>query len=91
MTTALTDLEIQLTAPGGAALRDTLASRAVALEHQLRARIASGLPREDFPVWQAAAEAAAAAREVLAAWPVADASSSTAAAPAAALPPSSSR
>jgi hypothetical protein len=92
MSAALTDLEDRLAAPGGAALRDELAGRVVALEARLRARIAAGLPREDFPAWQAAAEAAAAAREVLAGWPAnADpdpdsAVSSNAPPPAAALP-----
>lgn len=90
MTIALTDLEARLAAPGGAALRDALADRAAALEQALRTRIAAGLPRLDFPAWQAAAEAACAAREVLAAWPATDTTSSPAA-PAAALPSTSPR
>lgn len=67
---ALTDLETRLAAPGGAALRGELAARLQALEQRLRERVAAGLPREDFPLWQSTAEAAAAARETLAAWPV---------------------
>jgi hypothetical protein len=73
MNPALTDLETRLSAPGGAGLRDALAARAAGLEHTLRARMAGGLPRADFPHWQAVADAAGAAREVLAAWPANDA------------------
>lgn len=69
MTISLTDLENRLAAPGGMVLRDQLMARVQTLETKLRARIAAGLPREDFPSWQAAAEAAAAARETLARWP----------------------
>lgn len=65
-TPALTDLKARLAQPQGAALRDELAMRVGALELRLRARIAAGLPREDFPDWHMAAEAAAAAREILA-------------------------
>ena len=67
---AMTDLEAQLAAPGGAALRDELVARLQALEQRLRARVATGLPRGSFPGWQVAAEAAAAARETLARWRV---------------------
>jgi hypothetical protein len=73
MTTALTDLETRLAAPGGAALRDALAARAARLEASLRARMANGLPRPDFPAWRDVAEAAVAAQAVLAAWPANDA------------------
>ncbi|KAB0593777.1 hypothetical protein F7Q88_18630, partial [Castellaniella defragrans] len=58
--TALTDLETRLAAPGGGALRDALAERAARMEATLRARMADGLPRQDFPAWRDAAEAAAA-------------------------------
>ena len=71
-TPTLTDLEAQLAAPGGSALRDTLAARAARLEATWRAQLAHGLPREDFPTWQAVADAANAAQAVLAAWPVND-------------------
>ncbi|SAI70011.1 Uncharacterised protein [Bordetella ansorpii] len=77
MPTALTDLEAQLAAPDGATLRDALASRAAALEARLRAAIAAGLPRDQFPAWQAAAEAAAAAQAVLASHPLQTATAST--------------
>jgi len=73
MTTALTDLEARLAAPGGAALRDALAARAARMEASLRARMADGLPRQDFPAWRDVAEAAAAARAILASWPANDA------------------
>ncbi|MGX5658539.1 hypothetical protein ACWKWV_02310 [Castellaniella ginsengisoli] len=69
MTTALTDLETRLAAPGGAALRDALAARAARMEATLRTRMAEGLPRQNFPVWRDIAEAAAAASAVLASWP----------------------
>ncbi|MFC4297767.1 hypothetical protein ACFO0J_06905 [Castellaniella hirudinis] len=72
MTTALTDLETRLAAPGGSALRDALVARAARLETSLRARMADGLPRQDFPAWHSVAEAAAAAQTVLASWPVND-------------------
>jgi|GEM_PF-811982 hypothetical protein len=91
MTTALTELEAKLAASGGAALRDELAARAQALENRLRARLAQGLARDDFPAWQAAADAAAAARQVLAGWPVGDAHPSSAAIPAGAALPSTHR
>ncbi|WP_276807894.1 hypothetical protein [Castellaniella defragrans] len=82
MTTALTDLETRLAAPGGGALRDALAARAARLEAALRARMAGGLPRQDFPAWRDVAEAAAAARAVLAAWPANDAAAADAPDPA---------
>ncbi|MHA3904763.1 hypothetical protein ACTPOE_14690 [Castellaniella sp. WN] len=72
MSLSLTNLETRLAAPGGAALRNALAERAARLEQSLRARMAGGLPRQDFSAWQAAAEAAAAAREILASWPAND-------------------
>lgn len=75
MTTALTDLEARLSAPGGAALRDALSARAAHMEAALRARMAAGLPRENFPVWRDIADAAAAASAILAAWPANEASS----------------
>lgn len=76
MSTALTDLEALLAAPDGAALRDALASRAATLESRLRAAIAAGLPRDQFAAWQAAAEAATAARAVLASHPLQTAAAS---------------
>ncbi|CDM23283.1 hypothetical protein BN940_04046 [Castellaniella defragrans 65Phen] len=81
MTTALTDLEARLAAPGGAALRDALVARAAGMEAALRARMAAGLPRRDFPAWHDIAEAAAAAQAILAAWPANDAPSADPAGP----------
>lgn len=72
METTLTDLETRLACPGGDSLRDSLLARARGLERSARASMVSGLPRQDFPLWQAAADAAAAAQETLAAWPVND-------------------
>ena len=66
----LTDLETRLAAPDGSALRDALLARAARLDTTLRTRLADGLPRADFPDWQAAADAVAAAQAVLSAWPV---------------------
>ena len=68
--TALTDLEARLQSPEGAALRDALAARAAGIERRLRERIAQGLPRDAFPAWQAAAEAARAAGDILAGLPM---------------------
>lgn len=65
-TPALTDLKARLAQPQGAALRDELLERVNALELRLRTRIAAGLSREEFPDWFMTAEAAAAAREILA-------------------------
>lgn len=64
---SFTDLSARLAQPQGAALRDELAARVQALELRLRTHIAAGLPRDEFQAWQAAVEAAVAAREVLAA------------------------
>lgn len=89
MSTALTDLEVRLAAPGGAAARDELLTRTSALEQRYRTRIALGLPRDEFPLWQAAAQAAAAAHEVLATWPAVNESTlATSAAPSFIFPPS---
>lgn len=69
MTTNLTDLETRLAGPGGAALKDTLLEHATRLEQSWRARMKTGLPRDAFTQWQAAADAVAAAREILQDWP----------------------
>ena len=66
-TTALTELEQRLAAPGGAALRAALAQRLAELEQSANQRLASGLVPVAFQQYQAVAQAAAAAREVLAA------------------------
>jgi hypothetical protein len=90
MSLVLTHLEARLAAPDGVLLRDELVRHAMVLEQNARARMSSGLPRQDFPTWQSVAEAATAAREVLAAWPVAD-TTSPAGASASALTPFPSR
>lgn len=69
-TTALTELEQRLAAPGGAALRDALAQRLAKLEQNAHQRLDSGLVPVAFQQYQAVAQAAAAAREVLAALPL---------------------
>lgn len=69
MTTSLTELETRLASPGGATAKNTLLENARRLEQSWRARMAAGLPREAFAQWQAAADAAAAAGEILQDWP----------------------
>lgn len=64
--TALTELEQRLAAPGGAELHATLSQRLATLEHAARERLDSGLVPVAFQQCQAVAQAAAAAREVLA-------------------------
>lgn len=68
--TALTELEQRLAAPGGAALRAELARRLAELEQSANQRLDSGLVPVAFQQYQAVAQAAAAAREVLAALPL---------------------
>ena len=60
-TTALTELEQRLAAPGGAALRAALAQRLAELEQSANQRLASGLVPVAFQQYQAVAQAAAAA------------------------------
>lgn len=64
--TALTELEQRLAGPDGAALCATLAQRLIALEHHACRQLDSGLVPVAFQQCQAVAQAAAAAREVLA-------------------------
>lgn len=68
--TALTELEQRLAAPGGAALRAELAQRLAELEQGANQRLDSGPVPVAFQQYQAVAQAAAAAREVLAALPL---------------------
>lgn len=68
--TALTELEQRLAASGGAALRAELAQRLAELEQGANQRLDSGLVPVAFQQYQAVAQAAAAAREVLAALPL---------------------
>lgn len=65
--TALTELEQRLAGPDGTALRASLMQRLAALEHRTRQRLNCGLVPVAFQQCQAVAQAAAAAREVLAA------------------------
>ncbi|MFJ3463713.1 hypothetical protein [Achromobacter spanius] len=64
--TALTELEQHLAAPGGAALGATLTARLARLEHEVRTRMEAGLPPAAFLDCLGVADAARAAREVLA-------------------------
>lgn len=64
--TALTELEQRLAAPGGADLRAALTQQLATLEQSARARLDSGLVPVAFQQCQAVAQAAAAARNVLA-------------------------
>lgn len=68
--TALTELEQRLAAPGGADLRVALTQQLTALEQSARTRLNSGLVPVAFQQCQAVAQAAAAAREVLADLPL---------------------
>lgn len=63
--TALTELEQRLAAPGGGDLRAALMQRLAALEQSARARLDTGLVPVAFQQCQAVAQAAAAARDVL--------------------------
>lgn len=65
----ITELEARLAQPGGASLRDSLAARLRDLETRLRAGATAGLPRNQFPVWQAAINATQAAQETIAQYP----------------------
>ena len=65
----LTELEQRLAAPGGADLRDLLAMRLAALEDDARTRLSRGLPPATFQNCQVIADAAQAARAVLAELP----------------------
>lgn len=69
MKSNVTELETRLAEPGGAILKDTLLEHASRLEQSWRARMAAGLPRDEFSQWQSAADAAAAACEILQDWP----------------------
>lgn len=65
----MTELEERLAHPSGAPLRTELLTRLGALEHRLRQRISEGLSRKDYDSCQACAEAAVAARQIVAHWP----------------------
>lgn len=67
---AMTELEQRLASPDGVAVRDDLARQLAALEERLRARLAASLPPAQYADAAALAEAARAAQEVLARWPV---------------------
>lgn len=67
----LTELEERLARPGGAALRAELLAQLEALESRLRRQLQASVPRSDFANYEAAAQAAHAAIEVLREWPVA--------------------
>lgn len=66
---ALTELEHRLAAPGGAELGASLAARLARLEHAARTRMDAGLPPAAFQDCLAVADAAQAAREILAQHP----------------------
>ena len=62
---AMTNLEARLSGPEGAALRESLIQRCLALETRLREKMNAGLARPEFMATQSAAEAACAAMAVL--------------------------
>lgn len=66
----MTALEARLAQPDGVAVLTEMSSRVDALAHRLRGQMLEGVPRAEFADWQAAADAVAAAGEVLRNWPV---------------------
>lgn len=77
----VTELENRLASPEGADLKAFLLKHSRLLEHEWRSRLTAGLPKNIYVQWQEAADAAAAATQILEAWP--DAAGSA--------PPSSNR
>ena len=67
--THLTELEERLAAPDGSVLRDQLVQQLAGTELRLRRQMAASLPRAEFAVASALADAALAAQEVLEQWP----------------------
>ncbi len=65
----MTELEDRLAEDSSGALRAELLERLEALEHRMRVRIGEGMLRNEYETTQKAAEAAAAARAVIASWP----------------------
>jgi hypothetical protein len=61
----MTTLEEQLLADDGQAQRDRLGRQLLDIEFRLRRDMAAGMPRPDFPAWQSALGAVAAARAVI--------------------------
>jgi len=66
----LTDLEEQLAQADGAAVRDRLLLQAAGLETRLLERLDAGLPRDEYSLYRAAADAAHAAQEILRDYPL---------------------
>ena len=71
-TPALTELEQRLAAPGGEDLRDELQARLAGLEERLRSQLAASVPRADYALTAACADAARAAYETVRNWPAQD-------------------
>jgi hypothetical protein len=65
----LTELEERLAAASGSALRDEMVQQLAGTELRLRRQMAASLPRAEFAVASALADAALAAQEILEQWP----------------------
>jgi hypothetical protein len=61
----VTDLEVRLSEPGGAALRQRLIARMDALADALARSLRAGVPRDTYAVQDAALQAVQAASKVL--------------------------
>lgn len=66
----MTELEEQLARPGAESLRLDLSRRLDALAEHTRLRLAEGVPKKDYALWQKAGEAIQAASDVVACWPI---------------------
>lgn len=64
----MTELEERLAQPDGNTLREALEHQLADIAQRLHAQISSSVPRGEFADWESAADAVAAAREVLQAW-----------------------
>lgn len=64
----LTELEERLATPGGEALRTQLLAQLAATHARLAQRLTGMVPRAEFPVLRASAEALHAAQHVLKQW-----------------------
>lgn len=67
---AFTALQGALAAADGETVRQAWLARIAALQSRLQSELSRGLPRDSYPDWQAAAEAAQAACEILSHYPV---------------------
>ncbi len=64
----MTELEERLAQPEGEALREDLHQQLADIAQRLHTQISNSVPRSEFADWEAAADAVAAAQEVLQVW-----------------------